>query len=260
MYTGPQANQVCCSDFVVSSYTPTISALLRAQKSAAPIASADVNMVLVGEDCATNLSMNKLGSVGTELRCVEAITIAKQFGHTVEAIPREATVERVTDCVKSANFVHLACHGIQDPTNALESGFFLRDGMLTISKLMELKLDQPWFAFLSACETAKGDAEQPDQVMHLAAAMLFAGFKSVVATMWSVELPKCRVVVKLTHMRRAMGDEDGPALAEWFYEVLMSNKIIDADAVAYALDGAVQKLREKEPSPNRWAQFIHLGA
>jgi CHAT domain-containing protein len=184
MYTGPQANQACCSDFVVSSYTPTILALLRAQKSAAPIASADVNMVLVGEDCATNLSMNKLGSVGTELRCVEAITIAKQFGHTVEAIPREATVERVTDCVKSANFVHLACHGIQDPTNALESGFFLRDGMLTISKLMELKLDQPWFAFLSACETAKGDAEQPDQVMHLAAAMLFAGFKSVVATMW----------------------------------------------------------------------------
>jgi hypothetical protein len=260
MYTGPQANQACCSDFVVSSYTPTISALLRAQKSAAPIASADVNMLLVGEDCATNLSMNKLGSVGTELRCVEAITIAKQFGHTVEAIPREATVERVTDRVKSANFVHLACHGIQDPTNALESGFFLRDGMLTISKLMELKLDQPWFAFLSACETAKGDAEQPDQVMHLAAAMLFAGFKSVVATMWSVELPKCRVVVKLTHMRRAMGDEDGPALAEWFYEVLMSNKIIDADAVAYALDGAVQKLREKEPSPNRWAQFIHLGA
>jgi CHAT domain-containing protein len=183
---------------ISSSNDPTISALLRAQKSAAAITSAEVNMLLVGEDCATNLSMNKLGSVGTELRCVEAIVTTKQFGHSVEAIPKEATVERVTDRVKAAHFVHLACHGVQDSTNALESGFFLRDGMLTISKLMELKLDQPWFAFLSACETAKGDAKQPDQVMHLAAAMLFAGFKSVVATMWSVDLRKCAVMMNLT--------------------------------------------------------------
>jgi hypothetical protein len=132
--------------------------------------------------------------------------------------------------------------------------------MLTISKLMELKLDRPWFAFLSACETAKGDAEQPDQVMHLAAAMLFAGFKSVVATMWSVGLSKCVGMMHLTQVCRSMDDADGPLLAEWFHEELMSNKTIDADAVAYALDGAVQKLRAKEPSPKRWAQFIHLGA
>jgi CHAT domain-containing protein len=251
---------VCCSDFVVSSYTPTISALLRAQKSAAPIRSADVKMLLVGEDCAANLRMGKLWNVPKELACVEFIATTKQFGHTVESIPSAATVERVTDRIKPANFVHLACHGIQDPTKALESGFFLRDGMLTISKLMELELDQPWFAYLSACETAKGDAEQPDQVIHLAAAMLFAGFKSVVATMWSVELSKCVVMAKLMQVHRAMGDEDGPALAEWFYEELMSNETIDADAVAYALDGAVRKLREKGPSPKRWAQFIHLGA
>jgi CHAT domain-containing protein len=37
---------------------------------------------------------------------------------------------------------------------------------------------------MSACETAKGDQKQPDQVVHLAAAMLFAGFQSVVGTMW----------------------------------------------------------------------------
>jgi CHAT domain-containing protein len=95
-----------------------------------------------------------------------------------------ATVERICYYIQLASLVHLACHGIQDRTNALESGFHLSDGMLIISKLMALELDQPWFGYLSACETAKGDAEQPDQVMHLAAAMLFAGFKSVVATMW----------------------------------------------------------------------------
>jgi hypothetical protein len=61
-------------------------------------------------------------------------------------------------------------------------------------------------------------------------------------------------------IHRVMNDEDGPELAKWFYEGLMSNDTVDADAVAYALDDAVQKLRAKEPSPNRWAQFIHVGA
>jgi hypothetical protein len=36
-------------------------------------------------------------------------------------------------------------------------------------------------------------------------------------------------------------------MAQWFYEELLSNETIDADAVAYALDHAVQKLREKMP-------------
>jgi hypothetical protein len=68
------------------------------------------------------------------------------------------------------------------------------------------------------------------------------------------------MIVKLTQIHRAMGDEDGPALAEWFYEKLMSHETIDADTTAYALDSAVRKLRAKVPSPKRWAQFVHLGA
>jgi CHAT domain-containing protein len=171
-------------DYVVSSYTPTISALLRAQAEATSIASSDVNMLLVGEDCTSDPSLCGLGGVQKELAGVQLIAKEKQFGHAVETIARTATVERVTEQVKLANFVHFACHGIQDKKDALRSGFHLSDGRLTILNLMELQLDRPWFAYLSACETAKGDVEQQDQVMHLAAAMLFAGFKHVVATMW----------------------------------------------------------------------------
>jgi hypothetical protein len=49
-------------------------------------------------------------------------------------------------------------------------------------------------------------------------------------------------------------------MAEWVYEELLSSETIDADAVAYALDGAVQKLRAMAPAPQRWAQFVHVGA
>jgi hypothetical protein len=69
----------------------------------------------------------------------------------------------------------------QSLSNALESGFMMQDDMLTISKL---ELPNAFLAVLSACETAKGDASQPDQVIHLAATMLYVRFRSVIGTMW----------------------------------------------------------------------------
>jgi CHAT domain-containing protein len=128
--------------------------------------------------------MSTLHNIDREMAHIRAAAQTSQISCTVEIIASAATVDRVTDRVQSAQLVHLACHGTQDLDDALESGFHLRDGKLTVSKLMNLNLDKAWFAYLSACETAKGDDEQPDQVVHLAAAMLHAGFKSVVATMW----------------------------------------------------------------------------
>jgi hypothetical protein len=58
-----------------------------------------------------------------------------------------------------------------------------------------------------------------------------------------------------------MSDADGPDMAQWFYEDLLSNEEIGADAVAYALDVAVEKLRKKIPhAPEQWAPYIHMGA
>jgi hypothetical protein len=58
-----------------------------------------------------------------------------------------------------------------------------------------------------------------------------------------------------------MGDVDGPDMAQWFYEDLLSNAVIDADAVAYSLDAAVEKLRANIPrAATRWAPYIHMGA
>lgn len=96
------------------------------------------------------------------------------------------TVDSMLRKLPSTAVLHLACHGFQDPASPLDSGFILSDGTLTVRDLLKLRLDRPVLAFLSACETAKGDKSQPDQVLHLAAAMLFAGFPSVIGTMWYV--------------------------------------------------------------------------
>lgn len=99
------------------------------------------------------------------------------------------TVHDVVSRLPEASFLHLACHGRQDPDNALDSGFAMRDKMMTVTQLMALKLPRAFLAFLSACDTARGDERQPDQAMHLAATMLFVGFSSVVGTMWYVVSP-----------------------------------------------------------------------
>jgi CHAT domain-containing protein len=82
-----------------------------------------------------------------------------------------------------AHILHFACHGIQDP-NPLKSALMLQDGRLTIKEIMQFNLPRAVMAFLSACQTAKGDKNAPDQAMHLAASMLFCGFRSVIGTMW----------------------------------------------------------------------------
>lgn len=105
-----------------------------------------------------------------------------------EALRTGASADDVLDHLPSATVLHLACHGYQDPKNALDSGFVMSDRILTVANLMALQLPDALLAFLSACETAKGDDAQPDQAVHLAAAMLFVGFKSVVGTMWWVLL------------------------------------------------------------------------
>lgn len=95
-----------------------------------------------------------------------------------------ASSAEVLDALPYTNILHLACHGYHNPSNPLDSGFVMRDKMLTVPELMELKLPNAFFACLSACETAKAAKDQPDQAVHLAATMLFAGFKSVIGTMW----------------------------------------------------------------------------
>jgi hypothetical protein len=42
------------------------------------------------------------------------------------------------------------------------------------------------FAFLSAFHAASGLKELPGEAMHLAAGLQFAGFPSVIATMWGI--------------------------------------------------------------------------
>jgi hypothetical protein len=56
-----------------------------------------------------------------------------------------------------------------------------------------------------------------------------------------------------------MNDEDGPDVARCVYEALLEHETLDLDDVPYALDLAVQRLRERGVPEARWASFVHMG-
>jgi hypothetical protein len=181
VYTGGAPE--CCSDYVVSSYTPTLSALKRARDGLTSRPCASLTVLAAAAD--TSPGMPPLSNVKGEVK--DVVNLAQQTNHinTIEyGLDAMVSVREVAEALPRADIVHLACHGVQNREDPLESGFCLGDGRLSVSELMNIKLDRAILAFLSACETAKGDEAQPDQTIHLAAAMLFCGFRSVIGTMW----------------------------------------------------------------------------
>lgn len=174
------------------------------------------------------------------------------LSHTLNG--QEGTVNGLLEAMESVPCIHLACHAFQDMQNPLKSSIYLHDGRLELSEIVKKSLPHSEFAFLSACQTSKGDKNLPEEVVHLAAGMLSAGYRSVVGTMWSME------------------DLLGPDLAEFFYERLLNDGMSKGDSSEFKIDGAgaaralhhaIQRLREKvSDSPLSllaWVPYIHIG-
>ena len=180
---GADTTGLGCSDYCVSSYTPTITALLNTRRNL-PVVTSGATALLVAEHLSPGLKSldNPRKEVTTASALLSSMNTVVIGGH--QSDKGGARIQAVVDKLPQATIFHLACHGEQDLKDPLNSGFGLRDGRLTVATLMKLDLKNALFAYLSACETAKGDANQPDQSVHLAATMLFVGFRSVVATMW----------------------------------------------------------------------------
>jgi CHAT domain-containing protein len=168
------------SDFAVSSYVPSLAGLLLARKT--KNTPSTPKWLVVAEPDAQDFS-----PLPDSLREVEIIRSSManhpEASAHIRVEIRKSRIE-VLEQMNDASVIHLACHGVQDRDQPLSSGFLLREERLTISDLMKLNLPNAQFAFLSACESAASDREQPDEAIHLAAAMIFAGVSSVVGTLW----------------------------------------------------------------------------
>jgi CHAT domain-containing protein len=178
------------ADYVISSYTPTLTALL---SSPLPLFATNSPVRTTAIIQPTSPGYLHLPYTEEELRTIEKI-IPKEWLTSLGTVESPATVETVLQHLQTSSIIHFACHGIQDKQKPLQSALLIDSDRLTMSQIMKTSgfaHDRPenpgkhlGLAFLSACQTASGDKKAPDEAMHLAATLLFAGFRSVVATMW----------------------------------------------------------------------------
>jgi CHAT domain-containing protein len=227
-------------DLYICSYTPTLSALIQSRGRDSGSRSSDrPSLLLVAQPDPS------LPTVGGEIRVVQALDI-----EVTSLISAAATPATAIDGLQHHRFVHFACHGTLEAHKPFDAGFELRrNERLTLLEVIRSHLPTAEFAFLSACHTAEvTEGSITDEVLHLAAAVQFCGFRSVIGTMW------------------AMVDEDGQDLAEHFYKVLFSNSRREKGVPYYersakALRFAVKKLRRKKRiTLERWVNFVHYGA
>ncbi|KAE9387510.1 TPR-like protein [Gymnopus androsaceus JB14] len=243
IYGSTTERNINISDFVVSSYTTTLRALIiSAPKFKKPEAKIP-NVLIVSQPNTPGLS--PLPGTVEEAKVIQKHTSST---HTCHLNHDAATAKAVMHEMSKYDFIHFACHGIQDIQDPLDSAFALYDQRLTLKALMSLSLNNVQLAFLSACQTATGDENLPEEAVHLAAGMLAVGYPSVIATLWSI------------------GDKEAPLIADKVYANLLghhddSGKKKSKMTPAYALHEATKNLRKNIGETNfaKWVPFIHLG-
>jgi len=119
-----------------------------------------------------------------------------------------------------ANFeiIHIAAHGIASAKFPNRAALVLgsdpkssEDGLLQVREIRDLGLNAD-LATLSACDTGVGPLEGEEGIANLVRAFLFAGAKSVVASLWTANDPSTRTLMERFYRYIANGEDKGSAL------------------------------------------------
>ncbi|KAG2078370.1 TPR-like protein [Suillus decipiens] len=214
-----RSKEPCLEDLYICSYTPTLSALVRSRQMVKKRVTSSFATIGQGQPSAGR--GKTLLAVDSELELVQKL------------IPE--TASRTTISGDAATRA--------DPDQPYNSHFVMKDEHLTLLDIMERDVPYAEFAFLSACHTAVGDEKTPDEVIHLAAGLQFAGFKSVIGTLWEVNDAVAKHVV------------------EAFYKYMFDPKyrgVMNCARAAWALNCATHAVKTTVPLEQRMV-FIHIG-
>ena len=164
----------------------------------------------------------------------------------VAAIYGEPAVVDINDSqfvakVQSSDLVHVVAHGELKLDNPLFSRIVLgasstTDGSLYLQKILSLNLGRTGLVVLSACETARGEVSEGDDVTSLSRAFLAAGASTVIASLWQVQDNVAAKLMVPFYKYLRLGMSKGAALAK-----------------------AQEDVRADFPHPYYWAGFVLSG-
>jgi CHAT domain-containing protein len=121
----------------------------------------------------------------------EAIAVTQNRPQSKVLLRKEANETAFRQFGSGFRYIHFATHGEFNAAEPLKSALLLAkdadsDGLLTVDKLYSLKLDAD-LVTLSACETGLGKIASGDDVVGLTRGFLYAGSRSIVASLWKVD-------------------------------------------------------------------------
>ncbi|MET9388108.1 CHAT domain-containing protein [Streptomyces sp. NPDC002928] len=224
-------------DRVVSSYTPTLRALLEARTPVDPARAGAERLLVVG--LMETEGQRTLPGVAEELAFLTALIPGER---RTDLLGSRASCDAVRVAMRTHRWAHLSCHGHQELDDPSRGGLILHDGVLTAADLAAEQY-QAEFAWLSACKTATGGVNLLDEAITLAAAMHYTGYRHVIANLWSVY---------------DSGATTGLSAA--VYREIAVDGRLRPERSARALHRAVVRLRDEAvDQPSVWTPFTHTG-
>ncbi|MFD3503960.1 CHAT domain-containing protein [Streptomyces sp. NPDC058676] len=219
-------------DRVVSSYTPTVRALIEARRIERLSTDGGNRMLVVAMP--TTPRAAPLPSAQREAEFLSALFPTTQLKDS------DASAASVLEHLPHHGAAHFACHATADAERPADGHLMLTD-KLAVRDISRLNLARVRFAYLSACATTVSSPGLADEAVHLSGAFHLAGFTHVVGTLWPIK--------------------DDTTMTEGFYESLPqgAHGAPEFHACAQALHTAVLQAREHSPwLSDHWAH-VHIG-
>ncbi len=159
--------------------------------------------------------------------------------------PKDATKQNFIDALSKHQIVHFSGHAISIQSEsdesflAFDSDIHNSNNVLTQQEIYDLQSKNDLIV-LSACQTASGEYLQNEGTLSLARAFIYAGAKSVISTLWSVN------------------DRSTSIIMTEFYKELLKGKRKD-EALRLAKLSYLEKADPEYQHPYYWAGFIAMG-
>lgn len=228
-------------------YAPSASVYL-SMKSRPALKSYDRDLFAVGNPDFTGLAVERgepLAPLPFAMQEIDAISAGVKDSRRIVLTGRDASEANVKDEFKNGTprVVHLATHGLVDPTEPMRSNVALaagdhEDGYFHTLEILAIPV-RSQLVVMSACETARGQISRGEGVVGLSRAFLASGAGSVIASLWAVS------------------DESTAELMKAFYKGMLGRKRSASRALNEARLALIDT--EKYSHPFYWSPFVVTG-
>ncbi len=221
-WAGDESDPDWLIDHYALRYSPSLQALL--------IGSAihsQSSTLLIVSDPNQNLHTEKLGSVA-----IASVADSMDTSKTVILEGQRATRSSVLEHLPKARVAHFAAHASPDFEDPWNSRLYLAGAevLTLIDCLKAIASSSPSIVSLSACDSGNTRVtSHADEFISFPSAFMYAGTRTVVATLWRADDWACGLIIRQFYLELAKGLSSAEALrcAQMWLRTVTNSQLLD---------------------------------